>query len=153
MNLQKAQSKQLMELAFRYCLLFHHFKRMKCEEIFVEVYHKIEPTIRFALSDQFILFFKIMDKIGKTGFIAFVFQKCQWIKQLVSKFNPYAIIGNSKSTVNPFNSLGLYHKIRVDRGSIETKTFEIFNEYSIFVFYVIVQSLDINLRLYYLGSF
>jgi hypothetical protein len=72
MKLKNSQMKEMMELAIRYFYLFHHEKKMSAANIFVETYHKLTDPVRFALSDEFILFFRIATKIGKSTFVSFL---------------------------------------------------------------------------------
>lgn len=40
--------------------------------IFTKIYEKMTDAVRFALSDEFILFFKIIKKLGHTKFLRFL---------------------------------------------------------------------------------
>jgi hypothetical protein len=109
--------------------------------------------VRFALSDEFLLFFKIIKKLGHTKFIKFLMEKHQWIEQLLKKVDPLAIIGHPKDTLSPFHSLSIMEHIYLNPGTKTYRHIEIFEPYSVFYFYLGIKNLDINIRLYYMGTF
>lgn len=153
MDLKLNQMKELMELAFRYFYFYHEDNKWGANELFVQVFNKISEPVRIALSDEFILFFRIIKKLGGENFIKYLVKKSQFINNLFIKFNVNSVIGNPKDGVQPFNPLGIQHRIDIERGKIETRTFEIFHELSLFYFRIFIEDLDINIKLFYLGEF
>jgi hypothetical protein len=61
-----------MLIAFKYFLLLNKFKSAEPFSILAKIYEKLTDPVRFALSDEFILFFKIIKKMGHTKFIKFL---------------------------------------------------------------------------------
>jgi hypothetical protein len=104
------------------------------------------------LADEFILFFRIIRKIGKGKFADFLIEKSQWIREVSSKVTDKSLIGYQKDSVKPFNPLEISDVFIVDSGKKALRTFEILEDYSVFYFRVDVVALDITIRLYYLGE-
>jgi hypothetical protein len=52
--------------------------------------------VRFSLSDEFILFFRICKKIGRQKFVDFLIEKSQWLKEISLKIGSNNLIGYPK---------------------------------------------------------
>ena len=61
--------RSLVDLACRYYLLFWNDSRQQAEEIFIAAFTKISEAVRFSLTDELLLFFKICEKIGANAFL------------------------------------------------------------------------------------
>lgn len=111
-----------MDIVFRYFYVFHHDQQHKATDIFLRTYNKLSEPARFALTDEFILFFRISRKIGKAKFIDFLIQKSEWFKQITQFINEKPI-GYKKDMLTPFNSLGLSENIVIETGKREMRYF------------------------------
>jgi hypothetical protein len=79
-ELKPTQQKLLLDIVFRYFYAFHHDKKYNATDIFIQAYNKLSEPTRFALADEFMLFFRIIDKIGKGKFVDFLVNKSEWLK-------------------------------------------------------------------------
>lgn len=70
MDLKAAQMRQLIDIACRYYLLFWSDSRQKALELFVASFKKATEAVRFSLTDELLLFFKICQKLGATGLLS-----------------------------------------------------------------------------------
>ena len=120
MDLKPSQEKILMDIVFRYFYAFHHDKKYNATDIFMRTYNKLSESVRFALTDEFILFLRISRKIGKSKFIDFLIQKSQWFKQITQFINEKPI-GYKKDMLTPFNSLNLSEDIIIETGKTEMR--------------------------------
>lgn len=68
-DLKLTQQKLLMDIVFRYFYAFHHDKKYNATDIFIQTYNKLSEPTRFALTDELVLFFRIIGKIGKGKFV------------------------------------------------------------------------------------
>ena len=64
--------------AFKYYYLFHHDKNLGASQIVINCFKKISAAVRFALSDEILLFFTILKKIGKDLFLDYLKDKFDW---------------------------------------------------------------------------
>lgn len=112
-----------MDIAFRYFYAFHHDKKYNATELFISTYNSLSEPTRFALSDEFILFFRIARKIGKGKFVDFLVDKSQWLKDITSKISEKSMIGYTKEGIQPYNPLGLGEDIVVGSGKMQTRSF------------------------------
>lgn len=152
MQLKSAQQKALMEIVFRYFFAYHHDKKQMAPDLVIQAYNKLDESTRFALADEFILFFRIIRKIGKEKFADFLTEKSAWIREITVKVNEKSLIGYQKDSVKPFNPLEISNTFVVDSGKKTLRTFEILEDYSLFYFRVDVVALDVTIRLYFLGE-
>lgn len=104
-NLKSGQQRILMEVVFRYFYAYHHDKKQAATDLFVQAYNKLDESTRFSLADEFILFFRIIRKLGKSKFADFLAEKSPWVKEITSKITEKSLIGYQKETVKPFNPL------------------------------------------------
>lgn len=152
MLLKPSQLRLLMEISFRYFYAFHHDKKQTAPELFVHAYNKLDESTRFSLADEFILFFRIIRKLGKNKFSDFLAEKSPWVRDITSKVNDKSLVGYQKETVKPFNPLEITDVFVVDSRSKARRCFEVFDDYSLFYFKIDVVALDITIRLYYGGE-
>ena len=61
-------------------------------------------------------------------------------------------MGYPKDSLSPFNNTGLCQQIAVGRGKTEYRYLEIVEDYSLVYFTVQALSMDITIRLHYLGA-
>lgn len=116
MLLKPSQLRLLMEISFRYFYAFHHDKKQTAPELFVQAYNKLDESTRFSLADEFILFFRIIRKLGKNKFADFLADKSSWVRDITSKVNDKSLVGYQKETVKPFNPLEITDVFVVDSG-------------------------------------
>lgn len=141
-----------MEIVFRYFYAYHNDKKFGATDIFIEAYNILSETTRFSLADDFVLFLKVISKIGKQKFVDFLIQKSPWLKEVYEKVSDKNQVGYAKEQLIPFPQLRICDNISVPSGKTATRTFEVFQDYSLFYFNVEVASYDITLKLYYLGG-
>jgi len=96
-----------MDLIFRYFYAYHHDKKYQATDLFIQAFNSLSEAARVALKDEFILFFRVLRKIGKIKFIEFLTAKSQWIKELLAKVDNSSLVGYPKDTMSPFNNAGL----------------------------------------------
>ena len=96
MELKPAQQKLMMEVVFRYFFVYHTDKAFKATDVFIEAYNTLSETTRFAMADEFVLFFKIISKVGKGKFVDFLVQKSPWLKETVAKVSDKNMVGYAK---------------------------------------------------------
>jgi hypothetical protein len=77
-ELEQSQTKELLLQSFKYYYLFHYSKQLKASQIVIDCFKKVSPAVRFALSDEILLFFTILKKIGKELFLNYLKDKFQW---------------------------------------------------------------------------
>lgn len=121
-------------------------------DLIIQAYNKLDESTRFALADEFILFFRIIRKLGKGKFADFLTEKSAWIRDITGKVTEKSLIGYQKDSVKPFNPLEISDTFVVDSGKKALRTFEILEDYSLFYFRVDVVALDVTIRLYFLGE-
>lgn len=146
------QHRELLDRACRYYLLFWEDRRMAAEQLFLSVFSKTPEAVRFSLSDELVLFFRVAAKLGGGSVERAVRERWTSGAELLDKFVG-AVVGQPKDEVSPFNSLGLRETVSVGAGKCTERVIEIFHEYSLFYFWMEVESHDVNLRLSYLGDF
>ena len=151
-DLSQQQSRDLLDKTARYYLLFWREKKLSAWELFQSVAAKTSQAVKFALSDELILFFKIARKIG-AGSLEKKLGKEEWVGNLMEKLRGDALVGMVKEQVFPFNGLGLKQVIHIDAGSRTQRVIEIYQEYSLFYYTVLVENHDVALSLHYLGDY
>lgn len=122
-NLKSAQQRTVMELAFRYFYAFHHDKKYAATDLFVQAYNKLDESTRFSLADEFILFFRIIRKLGKGRFADFLADKSEWVREITGKVNDKSLIGYQKESVKPFNPLDITDTFVVGSGRKAIRSF------------------------------
>jgi hypothetical protein len=123
MNLKSGHQRLLMEIAIRYFYAFHHDKKQAATDLFIQAYNKLDESTRFSLADEFILFFRIIRKLGKGKFVDFLTEKSQWVRDITSKVTEKSLIGYQKESVKPFNPLEIADTFVVDSGHKGLRTF------------------------------
>jgi hypothetical protein len=118
LELKPAQQKSMMEVIFRYFYIYHHDKKFNCTDIFIEAYNALSDSVKFAMADEFVLFFRIIRKVGKGKFCDFLLQKSQWLRDIHVKVSEGNFIGYAKETLNPFPTLRISETIPVPHGKI-----------------------------------
>lgn len=108
LELKPGQQKSMMEIVFRYFYCFHHDKKYACTDIFIEAYNAIPEAVRFAMADEFVLFFRVIKKVGKGKFCDFLLGKSQWLKTIDVKVAEGNFVGYAKESLNPFPTLKVF---------------------------------------------
>lgn len=93
-----------MLAAMRYLYMYNRNKHAESFSLFTKVYENLSEAVRFALSDEFILFFKIIKKIGHIRFVDYLRQKYPFIEELHRKLDPGAIVGYPKDSLSSFHT-------------------------------------------------
>ena len=106
----------MLEIVLRYFYCFHYDKKYNSTDIFVEAYHKLDESVRFALADEFVLFFKIARKIGKSKFIDFLLKKSEWLREIDEKVSFNNIVGYSKESMFPFPNHRVFDIFNIPSG-------------------------------------
>ncbi len=70
------------------------------------------------MTDEYILFFRVLRKIGRGKFVDFLISKSPWVAQITEKIKEKSVVGFNKSNVDPFNNLNIGEKIVIERGKI-----------------------------------
>lgn len=133
LELKQNQMRELIERACRYYVLFIKDTKQSTE-IFLSAFEKATEAARFSLTDEFVLFFKVISKLGDRHLEKMIRSKHNWIDELLGRFGVGSIIGHPKGEVNPFNVLGIKQSVRVDARKTTSRIIEIYNEYSLFYF-------------------
>ena len=80
LDLKPAQQKLMIAVVFRYFYCYHNDKKFGSTDIFIEAYNALHESVRYAMADEFVLFFRVIRKIGKNKFSDFLLSKSQWLK-------------------------------------------------------------------------
>jgi hypothetical protein len=152
MELNSVQQKFLLLIAIRYFYVFHFDRKYSSSEIFIHSFNKLTDEVRKSLSDELSLFFKIIIKLGKNKFTNFIAENSVFGKSIVELVRKKPMIGYPQESANPYNTAGVSEVIDIDRGATAFRTFEVFENFSIFYFLIEVPTYDITVRLYYLGE-
>ena len=65
----------MMEVVFRYFYAYHHDKKYAATDIFIEAFNGVSESVRYAISDELVMFFKIAKKVGKGKFVDYLLSK------------------------------------------------------------------------------
>ena len=152
MELSVAQSKFLMMVAMRYYYVYHHSRRFSAAEVIIYAFNKLTDEVRRTLTDEFSLFAKIILKLGKHKFTAFLAQNSPFMRAIIEAMRKKPVIGYPQEAASPYNTIGIGEPITIDRGSKVHRYFEVLEEFSIFYYRIMVVSLDVDIRLHYLGE-
>ena len=76
--LEQQQTKDFLMQSFKYYYLFHNDQSLNASQIVICAMRKLIPAVRFAVSDEFLLFFTIVKKLGKDLFLNFLKEKFDW---------------------------------------------------------------------------
>ena len=152
MDLESTQQRLLMLVTMRFYYLFHYARNYTSTELVVHAFNKLTQETRKALSDEFALFFKIILKLGKEKFVQFIGKNSPFANKIVEMVMRRPSIGYPQESASPHSTAGVPECIDIERGATISRTFEVFEDYSIFFFRIQVVSLDITVRLFYLGE-
>lgn len=61
-----------MQVVFKYFYAFHHNKAYKPLELFAQAFNWLDESTKFAMSDEFVLFLRVVKKVGKEKFVDYV---------------------------------------------------------------------------------
>lgn len=86
----------MMEIVFRYFYAYHHDKKFGVTDIFIEAYNSLGQSVRFAMADQFVLFCKVIRKVGKGKFVDFLLSKSAWLKDINARVADNNYVGYAK---------------------------------------------------------
>jgi hypothetical protein len=56
--------RQIMDIAGRYYLLFWEDSKQVAVELYLQAFRKVVDAVKFSMTDEFLLFFKICTKLG-----------------------------------------------------------------------------------------
>ena len=60
---------------------------MKASQIVTDAFKKVSAAVRFAVSDEILLFLTILKKLGKELFINYLKGKFDWVEELLDRIN------------------------------------------------------------------
>ena len=75
------------------------------------------------MADEFVLFFRVLRKIGKGKFCDFLVERSEWLKEIEIKVAEGNNIGYAKESLNPFPTLRVADTFTVGSGKTEYRTF------------------------------
>ena len=94
-----------MLVGIKYFYLFNRNKHQEPFSIWTKIFEKITDAVRFALSGELILFFRVIKKLGHTKFIQFLREKYVFIDDLHKKMDTNGVIGYPKDSMNVYHSM------------------------------------------------
>lgn len=77
-----AEQQRLLDLCFRYCYALHHLRAPSCQRILITVLNKVEKSVRFAATQELILFLCILQKMKWTETIDAIMKACPWVQEV-----------------------------------------------------------------------
>ena len=123
MELKPSEQRQMMEVVFRYFFAFHHDKKYTATDLFIEGFNALDESVRFAMADEFVLFFRIIRKIGKHKFCDFLLSKSDWLTDIYKRVAEGNYVGYTKDTLNPFPTLRVTDTFVIPNGKVEYRNF------------------------------
>lgn len=69
-----------MLIVIKYFYLFNKTKLQEPFSIWTKVFEKTTEAVKFALSDELILFFRVIRKLGHDKFIKFLREKYEFVE-------------------------------------------------------------------------
>lgn len=152
LELDMEQQKLLMLVSMRYYYAYHFDKKLCANELFIFTFNKIEESVRRVLFEEFVLFFTITSKLGKHKFLDFMAKNSEYMKKIITIVRNNSMVGCTQESASPYNTIGAGEIIPIGKGESVFRTFEVLEECSLVYFKIAVQSLDITVKLYYLGE-
>ena len=69
------------------------------------------------MPDQFLLFFRVTHKVGKSKFLNFLLEKSTWLKDINNKISNNHLVGYQKDGLEPSNAYPMIGKnITINNG-------------------------------------
>ena len=65
MDLEPSEIKDLVLACFKYYYLFHYDKNHGASQLIIESMKKMTSAVRYAISDEILLFLAVIKKLGK----------------------------------------------------------------------------------------
>ena len=81
-DFDQAEQKTLMDIVFRYFYLHHAQKHHSAVELFIVCFNKISEAVRYAMTEEFILFMNVARKIGREKMVEVLLQKSTWLREI-----------------------------------------------------------------------
>lgn len=119
----QAEQKTLMDIVFRYFYLHHAQRHHSAVEMFIICFNKISEAVRFAMTEEFILFMNVAKKIGREKLVEVLLQKSTWLKDIYEKTKTNKIIGYKLDGTAPFNRYNFGEEIKIERGKTASRYF------------------------------
>ena len=114
---------RLMLLAMRYYCVYHFDKKYSAPEIVIHAYNRLTDELRRSLNDEFTLFFKIIQKLGKSKFIGFIADNSPFAKRIIDVVRKKPVIAYPQDGANPYNTFGVSEEISIERGATAFRYF------------------------------
>ena len=152
MELEPSQVKDVVLACFKYYYLFHHDKNHGASQLIIESLKKMSSAVRYAISDEILLFIVIIKKLGKDLFISYLFEKFSWTSEIPQSGS---IVGINKSSIKPFMNMAFNNslQVKIEARKVERRYIEIYDRFSLFYFCLNCPDYDITIRFYYMGDF
>lgn len=92
----------LMLASFRYYYLYQQVKGSRAVEVLVNCFNAISESVRFALTEEFLLFLHVARKLGRERLVALLLDKSAWLREIDSKTSSSKIFGYILENLEPF---------------------------------------------------
>lgn len=89
------EQRKVMLAAFRFYYLYQQVKGSRAVEVLVKCFNAISESVRFALTEEFLLFLHVVRKMGREKLVALLLDKSEWLREIDIKTTTRRIIGYS----------------------------------------------------------
>jgi hypothetical protein len=110
------EQRMLMLAAFRFYYLHQQVKGSGAVEVLISCFNAISESVRFALTEEFLLFLHVARKLGRERLVALLLGKSAWLRDIDSKTTSNKVVGYTLETLDPFGCC-LPERIHIERGS------------------------------------
>ena len=104
MPLNEMQQKYLMLMGMRYYYAYHHRPESLAPYIIINCYNKLDEKTQRGLADELALFFRIIIKLGKKKFIAFISRSSLYLRKILTITEKNSYVGYTQEAANPYSS-------------------------------------------------
>lgn len=91
-----------MLAAFRFYYLCQQVKGSRAVEVLVNCFNAISESVRFALTEEFLMFLHVARKLGRDRLITLLLDKSAWLRDIDSKTSSKKVVGYSLEVLEPF---------------------------------------------------
>jgi len=92
-KLNVEQQKILMLVVFRYFYAYHFQKEYSATNILIKALNLLSESTKKSMQNEFMLFLRVINKLGKTNFIEFLCSNSKWVTSLVEEIDQTEIMG------------------------------------------------------------
>jgi hypothetical protein len=93
----------VMLAAFRFYYLYQQVKDSRAVEVLVNCFNEISESVRFALTEEFLLFLHVARKLGREKLVYLLLDKSAWLRDIDSKTTSRKVVGYSLELLEPIN--------------------------------------------------